>query len=129
MTRHQRIAATITINGYEGIRQVGDIVWFEYHCWEDKKSQDFNLWQHSHQKVKIIDFLHDQNGPWLDRPYQSELGTPDQRAKEGFPVTYAIQFADGLKHTAGEDELLDSPSQFERPDCPYPLEVPLDQNR
>ncbi len=33
------------------LRNVGDVVWFEYHCWESPESSDAEIWYRSHQKV------------------------------------------------------------------------------
>jgi len=66
---------------------------FEYHCWESENSVDIKLWRHTHQPVAVL--------------YQ--LDNPDQ-------VMYRVRFGDGLEYDVFEDELVNSPTEYERPD-------------
>jgi len=93
----------------EGLRRVGQKLWFEYHCWEDKDSQDYPLWLHSHRKVKILGIAPNDG---MDIPKLKE------RINGGTPINYRIKFADGLVAEAAEDEILDSRKQFSRPNPP-----------
>lgn len=83
--------------------------WFEYHCWEDEKSSDAKLWYHSHQQCTIISgIVGDDN---------SDLSF-DERCELGMNMVYKAKFDDGFESTVFEDELLDSPEGFCRPDPP-----------
>ncbi len=89
------------------MRVVGKRLWFEYHCYEGHDSTDAKLWYRSHQQVRV---LHME-----ERGYGA---TPEARGEEGQPRVYKIQFADGFKHSAFEDELMVSQADFERDDPP-----------
>ena len=93
----------------KGLFKIGSTVWFEYHCWEDPKSADAQLWYHSHQRVTIIGFAENDG---MDIPTQKE------RAEAGQPICYQVRFADGFTDTACEDELLTDKKQFCRPNPP-----------
>lgn len=88
--------------------KVGKEFWFEYHCLESPDSQDAEMWYHSHQKCTVLEV--------------SELGgvdmTKEERMEEGEPRVYKVRFEDGYEWSAFEDEILDSPEEFERPDPP-----------
>ncbi|KKN82324.1 hypothetical protein LCGC14_0311370 [marine sediment metagenome] len=66
--------------------------WFEYHCYEGEDSADAELWHHTHQRVIVIGTVAD-----VDQPM------------------YRVRFKDGLEYDVFDDELLQSPSEFERP--------------
>jgi len=68
---------------------------FEYHCWESENSVDAELWHHTHQSVDVL----------------CRLDNPEQ-------VMYRIRFNDGLEYDVFEDELADSPAEYERADYP-----------
>ena len=90
--------------------QIGESKLFEYHCWEDEQSADAELWYRSHSRVKVLGV---SNG--------SERGlykTKNERLENGVPVTYLIEFEDGFKGTAFEDELVNSEIEFFRPKPP-----------
>ena len=91
------------------LRKVGDQVFFEYHCWESDQSSDAELWYHSHQPITIIAFAENDG---CDIPAEQE------RAEAGSPFVYRVQFNDGFEADALEDELLDSPKEYQRPDPP-----------
>jgi len=93
----------------EGLRRAGQKLWFEYHCLESKDSQDYPLWLHSHQKVKVLGIASNE-GMFIPKF--------KERIDEGIPLVYKIKFADGKVAEAFEDELLDSPKKFSRPNPP-----------
>jgi len=93
-----------------GYRKPGDICWFEYHCNESPESCDADLWYRSHQKVKVVK---------LDAKGYGK--TKIERGENGHPAVYIIQFDDGFSKGAFEDELVDSPKEFYRPDPPEKL--------
>jgi hypothetical protein len=93
----------------------GDGAWFEYHCWEDPKSCDANLWYHSHQRVTVLGKA-DADG-WHKGWDGSMM---KDRAEAGAPRAYTVRFQDGYERTAGEDELMTSRRGFYRPDPPRP---------
>ena len=87
--------------------KVGKEFWFEYHCWEDEKSSDAELWYHSHQRCKVLS---------IEEPGIGD--TQKERAEEGCPRVYKVEFDDGFIWSCFEDELLESTDEFERPDPP-----------
>ena len=103
----------------EKLRSPGQQLYFEYHCWESPESSDAELWHRSHQRVTVLD-LAPNDSCW---PAGGILATDgfeyeSVRADAGQPICYQIQFADGLVGIATEDELLDSPAEYYRPDPP-----------
>lgn len=76
--------------------------WFEYHCYEGEDSCDAQLWHHTHQRVKVLRKL-TNNDPEVGRMYR-------------------VRFSDGLEYDIYDDELVKSPAEFQRPDyrCPNP---------
>lgn len=87
--------------------KVGKELWFEYHCDESPSSADYQMYLHSHQKCKVIEIV--------------ELGGGDtslERGDNGEPRVYKVKFEDGYEWVAFEDEIMDSPDEFERPDPP-----------
>lgn len=88
-------------NFKEDIDVVGKEMWFEYHCWESPNSDDAELWYRSHQKVKVL-----------------SRGIDDYDEFPEEPKVYNIEFSDGFKGTAYDDELFDDPIEFYRPDPP-----------
>ena len=93
----------------------GDKAWFEYHCWEDPKSADADLWRHSHQQVTVLGKAAADG--WIEELANS---TVIERGESGTPRAYQVRFEDGLRHTAMEDELLTDRRGFFRPDPPGP---------
>ena len=81
--------------------------WYEYHCYEGHDSSDAELWYHSHQKVNVLSLVEQGFGD-----------TPEERGNNGQPAVYNVRFSDGFTGDAFEDEILDSPSEFTRPDPP-----------
>jgi hypothetical protein len=79
--------------------KVGKVFWFEYHCDETPSSCDYHLFLRSHQKVMVLQHMDNDNPP--DEPQQ-----------------YKVRFSDGYEDTVWEDELMDSPDEFYRPDPP-----------
>lgn len=91
--------------GYD--EKTGKEFWFEYHCFESCSSADAEVWYHSHQKVKVLFVSTWGNGD-----------TPQERGENGEPRVYRVKFEDGLEWDVFEDELMDSPEEFYRPDPP-----------
>lgn len=79
--------------------------WFEYHCYEGEDSADAKLWHHTHQEVEVVQKL-------------SENETDS--------CMYQVRFPDGFESPIYDDELLESPAQFERPD--YVGSTPVARN-
>jgi hypothetical protein len=84
----------------------GETAHFEYHCLMDPSSSDYNLWQRTQQPVKVLG-LH----PGGD-DFSKDLPTFQERGNEGVPLTYKVQFGDGHKADAMEDELLTHPKHY-----------------
>lgn len=87
--------------------KVGKEFWFEYHCDETEDSCDRNLFLKSHQKAKVISI--------------SDEGCSDseeERIENSEPRIYKVEFSDGSLYDVFEDELVDSPEEFYRPDPP-----------
>ena len=86
--------------------KVGRIFWFEYHCYESPESCDAEIWYRSHQKVKVIGV--------------SEWSYDDKewRQEDGNPRVYLVEWSDGYQYDVFEDELMESPDEFHRPDPP-----------
>ena len=100
------------------VRSERTTVWFEYHCWEDHRSADAPIWYRSHQQVLNLGHV----GPEGHDPcLADEIPTRQERAYEGCPCLYRVRFEDGLEWDVFEDELLDSPEEFTRPDPPRVL--------
>lgn len=87
--------------------KVGNEYWFEYHCWESSESCDSEIWYRSHQKVKVLSISESGNGE-----------TMKERGESGEPRVYKVKFKDGLEWDVFEDELMNSPDEFYRPDPP-----------
>jgi hypothetical protein len=87
--------------------KVGKEFWFEYHCFESPASADAEVWYRSHQKVLVLKIETEGGGD-----------TPLERGENGEPRTYRVRFSDGFEYDVFEDELLNSPDDFERPDPP-----------
>ncbi len=88
---------------------VGREWWFEYHCSEDHRSQDAQLWYHSHQKILILRVVEHDADLAMSR---------EDRAGNGTPIAYQGRFRDGYEHTVLDDEVLESRKGFYRPDPP-----------
>lgn len=87
--------------------KIGKEFWFEYHCFESHSSCDVKIWYHSHQRTTVLSISEPGNGH-----------TPEERADSGEPRVYKVKFSDGFEADAFEDELMDSPDEFFRPDPP-----------
>lgn len=87
----------------------GERAWFEYHCYESADSNDADLWYRSHQQVTVTG--REEN----DAPGSTSFR---ERCDNATPWTYGVLFEDGHRGTAIEDELMDSPDEFYRPDPP-----------
>jgi hypothetical protein len=111
-TNPQTAWASVIVNGIEivGLRPIGSKLWFEYHCWESPESADADLWYHSHQQVEILGLVD------LDEPVF--WTTWEERLNEAHQIVYKARFEDGFEYEVLEDELLDSPKEFERPNPP-----------
>src|SRR5690242_20469538 len=88
--------------------QPGESASYEYHCLESGGSQDAALWYRSHQRVTVLGRGADEDHP----------GTFTERTADGCPRVYRVRFGDGYESDAFEDELLDGPAWFTRPDPP-----------
>ncbi len=83
--------------------------WFEYHCNESLKSPDAPAWLRSHEQVVVVRIVE----PGIGRTY-------DRRVDNGAPRVLRVRWNDGFEWDVFEDELLNSPGGFCRPD---PLNV------
>lgn len=81
--------------------KVGKEFWFEYHCNESPASPDAPAWYHSHQKVLVLRRGNDEHDKFPEEP-----------------KIYTVRFNDGLEWDVFDDELLNSPQEFYRPDPP-----------
>jgi hypothetical protein len=88
----------VTINKNDD-EVIGKEFWFEYHCNESHSSCDAELWYHSHKKVKVL-----------------ERGDDDHDEHPEEPKIYKVRFEDGWEYHVFEDELMDTPKEFYRPD-------------
>ena len=97
--------------------QPGESAHFEYHCNESHDSPDAPAWYRSHHPVVVLKAnKEDEKANGVEGLSMAE------RADAGAPRTYKVQFPDGLKWDAWEDELLTHPKYYERPDPPSPPE-------
>lgn len=94
--------------------KIGQPYWFEYHCWESPQSSDAQLWYRSHQQVVPVKLIEKGHG-------KDEI----ERGKLGHPAMYNIRFSDGKEFGVFEDELMESKSEFIRPDPPKSRAVKL----
>ena len=93
---------------YKGVdEKVGKEFWFEYHCFESPSSCDAEVWYRSHSKINILGIVEMGNGE-----------TPQERGEIGEPRVYKARFEDGFEYDVWEDEVMDSPNDFFRPDPP-----------
>ena len=94
---------------HENERKLGDTCWFEYHCNESHKSEHAQVWYRSHQKVVILK-LQDCDG--------IGIFSQKERFEEAIQLIYQVRWSDGFIHDVFEDELLDSNTEFCRPQPP-----------
>jgi hypothetical protein len=101
----------VTVKGrlVKDLRRIGGRYWFEYHCWESHKSADAQVWYRSHQQCTVLGFADSEE------PGFTTIG---ERAEAGHCMCYRVRFDDGLEWIVFEDELLDSPDDFQRADPP-----------
>lgn len=66
---------------------------FEYHCYEGEDSNDAELWHHTHQSVTVLNVI-----------------------EEADELMYHVRFDDGFEADVFDDELVDSPEKYYRPD-------------
>lgn len=108
----------------QNLRNVGDKVWFEYHCNESHDSPDAPIWYRSHRQVEII-----KGATWDDKPVESYTDlevfypTLKERGEFGMVFLYKVKFPDGLEWGVFEDELVDSPDEFYCETPPAPLKT------
>jgi hypothetical protein len=88
--------------------KVGKEFWFEYHCFESHTSCDAEIWYRSHQKVKVIKVV---EWSYID-------ATKKERLEDGNPRVYLVEWKDGFQYDVFEDEIMESPDEFERPEPP-----------
>lgn len=86
---------------------VGRTFWFEYHCYEGHDSSDAQAWYRSHEQVTVVGITEPGYGETLA-----------ERAENGESRVYRARWGDGFEYDVFEDELLDGPEQFQRPDPP-----------
>lgn len=89
--------------------QSGDTAHFEYHCYEGRDSSDAEAWYRSHQVVTVLRRV-ETNETYAD--------SFSDRAEEGAPYVYTVQWADGFVYDVWEDELLVSADGYYRPAPP-----------
>jgi hypothetical protein len=94
----------------QDVRPAGSVCFYEYHCLESANSSDAQLWYRSHQRVTVLGLDPDSDVP--------DIPTKAERADEGQPLVYRVRFADGHEGSVFEDELLDSETEYTRPDPP-----------
>lgn len=87
--------------------KIGQRYWFEYHCYEGHDSADAELWYHSHQQITVLKLIERGIGK-----------TPNERGDNGHPAMYSVKFDDGFVADIFEDEIMNSQSDFFRPDPP-----------
>ena len=85
----------------------GDVVWFEYRCWESPSSADAELWYRSHNRVTVGRMIEPGGGKDIE-----------ERGFNGHPAVFRIRFSDGREFDATEDELMHDRAEFTRPDPP-----------
>lgn len=109
--RSKRTIASVVVNKtrVSGLRAPGVRLWFEYHCLESHQSSDAKAWYRSHQQVEVLGFA---------KCDPAAFTTFNERGEAGHQLLYNVKFDDGLEYDVFEDELLDSPEEFERPDPP-----------
>lgn len=86
----------------------GSLKWFEYHCFESSQSCDAHLWYRSHQPVLVLGLAEDYS--------ELEGTTAIERGEFGQPLVYRVRFLDGFEGDVWEDELMESPADYYRPD-------------
>lgn len=69
---------------------------FEYHCYEGEDSSDAELWHHTHQQVIVLNKLTNIDGFDVGKMYR-------------------VRFGDGLEYDVSDDELMQSPNDYYRP--------------
>lgn len=98
------------LNRSHGVRErwsIGDVAYFEYHCLQSHQSGDAEAWYRSHQRVLVASL------PASEGLAMSEAGADrEERLNEGCPMVYTVEFADGHRHDAFEDELWVSAAYF-----------------
>ena len=87
--------------------RVGKEFWFEYHCNEGEDSRDYPMYLHSHQKCIILSIAEKGIG-------ETEI----ERLENACQRVYHVKFKDGFEWSVFEDEILDSPKEYQRPDPP-----------
>ena len=90
-------------------REPGTVLWFEYHCTESHQSAHAEWWYRSHQQVTVIRCVNAED--YGNAPQQD-------RCECGQPLVYTVRWSDGFEGDVFEDELLDSPDEYERPAPP-----------
>ena len=111
--QHQLVNVRIKGVQVEDMRPIGSVQWFEYHCNESHDSSDAQAWYRSHQQVTVLDVVGDTVA----------FTTFLERGEQGHQIIYHVRFQDGLEWDVFEDELLDSPDHFTRPNPPLPATV------
>lgn len=94
----------------------GERAWFEYHCLESPRSSDAEAWYRSHRPVTVV--AEEAGSGQRDPAGGCYLPSYADRCEAAMPLTYRVRWDDGFEHSAWEDELLVSPTFFERPDPP-----------
>ena len=94
------------------VRTPGSRPWFEYHCYEGHDSADAAIWYRSHQQATIISVDETCDA------FVCGIVTRKERDESACSLMYCVRFDDGHEATVFEDELLDSPAEYYRPDPP-----------
>lgn len=81
-------------------RLAGGRRYFEYHCYEGEDSSDAELWHHTHQQVAVLRKLRN-----IEEVDEVDCGR-----------MYEVRFPDGFKYNVCDDELMESPVDYYRPD-------------
>jgi hypothetical protein len=105
----------------ENLRKRGQILFFEYHCWESHASADAELWYRSHQRVKVLGLA--PNDGYYPKDKVLPIHSFADRCEAGCPICYKVKFTDGHIGDVFEDELLDSPKEYQRPNPPKRRDV------
>ena len=103
------------MKAFKQIRKTSSRPWFEYHCYEGHDSADAALWYRSHQQVTILS-LNESCDAW-----QAGVLTRTERDEAACSMIYRVRFDDGHEADVFEDELLDSITEFCRPNPPQHL--------
>lgn len=98
----------ITKAGLKELWGLGETAYFEYHCLRSHSSGDAEMWYRDHQPVTILEIPESDGKRYLENG-----DTAMTRLDDGAPLVYQVEFSDGFKAHATEDELFVSPKHFD----------------